>query len=222
MREASATCVDEYMATVHDWMRATLQEAQAQSMAEVQWQKWYYDQRIGAMDLKPGDLVLVKADAFKWNRKIRDMWEDEVCEVVLQMMTDIPSYEVMDQCRQSCIFHWNRLLLVVSEVGIPLCVGVCHAWDRCTSPTSVKPMFEGSESRITPWQHGGLAVTQHPVRKTSLGFINGKLWLPPWMTARASTDDRWRFQVMCSRCECLLDHIHLAEGMILLPIDAIR
>ena len=33
-------------------------------MAEAQGQKWYYDQKIGTMDLKPGDLVLVKADAF--------------------------------------------------------------------------------------------------------------------------------------------------------------
>ena len=48
------------------------------------------------MDLKPGDLVLVKADTFKGKRKIRDIWEDEACEVVHQIMTDIPSYEVMD------------------------------------------------------------------------------------------------------------------------------
>ena len=42
-REASAKCVDEYVATVHCQLRATLKEAQAQSMAEAQKQKWYYD-----------------------------------------------------------------------------------------------------------------------------------------------------------------------------------
>ena len=36
MRVASARCVDEYMATVHDQLRATLREAQAQSMAVAQ------------------------------------------------------------------------------------------------------------------------------------------------------------------------------------------
>ena len=36
MRGASTKCVDEYMATVHDQLRATLQEAQAQSMTEAQ------------------------------------------------------------------------------------------------------------------------------------------------------------------------------------------
>ena len=104
-REASAKCVDEYVATVHDWLRAILQEAQVQSTAEAQWQKWYYDWKKGAVELKPGDLVLVKADAFKGKRKIRDRWEDGACEVVHQITTDIPSYKVMDQCRQSCILH---------------------------------------------------------------------------------------------------------------------
>ena len=47
-------------------------EAQAQSMAEAQQQKWYYNQKIGTMDLKTGDLVLVTAEAFKGKRKIKD------------------------------------------------------------------------------------------------------------------------------------------------------
>ena len=52
-----------YVASVRDQLRSTLQEAQAQSTAEVCQQKRYYDRKIGAMNLKPGDLVLVKADA---------------------------------------------------------------------------------------------------------------------------------------------------------------
>ena len=36
MREASAKCVDKYMATVCDQLRAALQEAQAHSTAEAQ------------------------------------------------------------------------------------------------------------------------------------------------------------------------------------------
>ena len=59
------------------------------------------------MDLKPGDLVLVKADAFKGKRKIKERWEDKPHEVVHQIATDIPSYKVMNQHRQSCILHHN-------------------------------------------------------------------------------------------------------------------
>ena len=72
MRGTSDKCVDKYVATVHDWLRATLWEAQAQSMAEAQQQKWYYDWMIDTIELKPGNLVLVKADAFKGKWKIKD------------------------------------------------------------------------------------------------------------------------------------------------------
>ena len=98
------------------------------------------------MELKPGDLVLVKADAFKGKGKIKDTWGNEACEVVHQIVTDIPSYGVMDQCRQSFTLYQNQLLLVTSETGAPLCVGVCQAWDQCTSSTPIKPTPKGSES----------------------------------------------------------------------------
>ena len=48
-RGTSTKHVDEYIATVWDCLKATLQEAQAQSMAEVQRQKWYYYQKIGTI-----------------------------------------------------------------------------------------------------------------------------------------------------------------------------
>ena len=93
------------MATVWDQLRAALQDAQIQSMAEAQWQKWYYNQKIGAVDLKPGDVVLVKANTFQGKRMIKDRWEDKPHELVHQIVTDAPSDEVMDQCGQSCILQ---------------------------------------------------------------------------------------------------------------------
>ena len=59
------------------------------------------------MDLKPGNLVLVKADAFKGKRKIKDRWEDEPHEVLHWIAMDIPLYRVTNQCGQSCILHCN-------------------------------------------------------------------------------------------------------------------
>ena len=102
------------------------------------------------MDFKPGYLVLVKADTFQGKRKIKDMWEDKPHEVVHKITTDISSYKVMDQHRHSCVLHCNRLLLIASETGIPLCVGVYQAWDRCTNPTPVKPTPKGSDSKTMP------------------------------------------------------------------------
>ena len=127
------------------------------------------------MNLKPGDLVLVKANAFKGKRKIRDRWEEETCDMVCQIVTDVPSYKVMDQHGWSFILHQNQLLLIVPEVGVPLCIGVCHAWDRCTSPTPCKPTSKGSEDVMMPQDSSGQVVTQHLASKTSLGWINRKL-----------------------------------------------
>ena len=97
MREASTKCLDVYVASVRDRLRTALWEAQAQSTMEAHQQKWYYDRKIGTVDLKPGDLVLVKADAWKGKRKIKDRWEEETLEVVHQIMADIPSYELTNQ-----------------------------------------------------------------------------------------------------------------------------
>ena len=191
-RGACAKCVDKYMTTLWNQLRAALQEAQIQSMAEAQWQKWYYNWKIGAMDLKPDNLVLVKTDTFQWKRKIKDRWEDKLHEVVLQIATDVPSYKVTDQWGQSCILHHNQLLLIMSQAGVPLSMGVHQVWDRCTSPTQVKPTPRGSDSETTPQEDGGLTSTQHQARKTSQGWINGKLWLLPWMSARVSTEDGLR------------------------------
>ena len=70
-REASAKHVDKYIASVWDRLRMVLQEMLAQSMTEACWQKWYYDRKIAAVNLKPGDMVLVKADAFKGKGRSR-------------------------------------------------------------------------------------------------------------------------------------------------------
>ena len=118
-RGTSAKCVDEYVATVQDHLKAALQEAQVQSTAEAQRQKWYYDQKIGAVGLKPGDLILIKADAFQGNRKIMDRWEYKHHEVVHQMATDVPSYEVKDQQGNSHILHCNWLLLLHQKLAFP-------------------------------------------------------------------------------------------------------
>ena len=60
-----------------------------------------HDRKIGTVNWKPGMLVLVKADAWKGKRKIKDRWEEETWEVVCQIVADVASYEVTNQCRWS-------------------------------------------------------------------------------------------------------------------------
>ena len=52
--------------------------------------KQYYDRKIRTVNLKPDNLVLVKADTFKGKRKIKDRQEEDTWEVVNQIAKDIP------------------------------------------------------------------------------------------------------------------------------------
>ena len=189
MREASTRKVDTYVASVRNRLRSTLREARAQSTTEARRQKWYYDRKVGAVNLKPGDLVLVKADAWKGKRKIKDRWDEETWEVSQQIVADVPSHKVTNQHGWSRVLHRNRLLLVTSEVGIPLCMGTHHTWDRCTSPTPHKTTPLGSDAGLTPQVQDGKAVIRQPARKASQGWKYGKLQLGSWTSTRASTED---------------------------------
>ena len=111
------------------------------------------------MNLKPGNLVLVKVDAWKGKRKIKDRWDEETWEVLQKIVADVPSYEVMNQHGQSRVLHRNWLLLVVSQVGIPLCMGNCHTWERCTSPTPCKTTSLGGDEKMMPQKQDGKVVT---------------------------------------------------------------
>ena len=165
MREASAKSVGMYVASVRDRLRSTLQEAQAQLTVETCLQKWYYDWKIGAVNLKPGDLVLVKVDAWNRKRKIKDRWEEEAWEEVHQIVADIPSYEVMNQHAWSQVLHRNWLLLIMSEIGIPLCMDSDYTWDRCTSPTPCKTTsVRGDEKRMPQEKNGKQSPDNLPVK----------------------------------------------------------
>ena len=225
-RGTSAKHVDEYVATVWDQLLTALQDAKAQSMAEVQRQKWYYGLKIGAIGLKPGNLVLVKADTFQGRRKVKDRWEDKPYKVVHLIMADIPLYEVKDQHGHSCNLHQNWLLLMASEAGVPICVGVCQVWDRCTSPIPANPTPRGSDSKTTPQEDDGLWT--HCIRPGRLpwgGSVESYSFSHGYQPEHPL---RWRFQVMCSGSGGLhwqngwWDHMCLVERKMSQHINAIR
>ena len=151
--------MDTYVASVRDRLRSALQEVQAQSTTEACQKKWYYNRKVGAVNLKSGDLVLVKADAWKGKRKIKDRWDEETWEVSRQIATDVPSYVVTNQHGWSRVLHQNWLLLVASEVGIPLCMGDHHTWYRCTSPNPRKTISLGGDEVMMPQEQNGKADT---------------------------------------------------------------
>ena len=101
----------------------------------------------------------------------------------------MPSYKVTNQHGWSQVLHQNWLLLIMSEVGVPLCMGNHHTQDRCTSPTPHKTTSLGGDEKMMPQEQDGKVVTQRPTRKASQGCKNGKLQLGLWMSTGASTED---------------------------------
>ena len=56
--------IDEYVKALYEWLTECLQLAQESASKEAKRQKWLYDRKVGAVELHPGDRVLVHLDAF--------------------------------------------------------------------------------------------------------------------------------------------------------------
>ena len=90
---------------------------------EAQRQKRHYDRKAGAVELHPGDKVLVKLDAFRGQRrKLKNRWGDTLYTVVKCVADGIPAYEVEnDANKKRQVLHRARLLLWLAEPeGKPL------------------------------------------------------------------------------------------------------
>ena len=109
-----------------------------------------------------------------------------------QIAADIPSYKVANQHRWSQVLHQDWLSLLMSEVGIPLCMGTHHTWNRCTSPTPCKITSTGGDEKKMPQEKDGKAVTPQPISKVPWGGKMGSYSLdhgcPPGHPPRVGED----------------------------------
>ena len=72
-----------------------------------------YDCKVGAVELRPGDHVLVCLDAFRGQRrKLKNQWGDDLHMVVTHVADGIPAYVVKNNCTgKKKVVHQARLLL---------------------------------------------------------------------------------------------------------------
>ena len=87
------------------------------TILEAQRKKRHYDCKAGAVELHPGDKVLVKLDAFRGQRwKLKNWWGDALYMVVKRVADGIPEYEVKnDANKKRQVLHQARLLLWLAE-----------------------------------------------------------------------------------------------------------
>ena len=74
------------------------------------------------MELRPGDRVLVRLDAFRGQcRKLKNRWEDDIHTVIDRKADGIPVYEVKNErTGKKKVLHWAQLLLWLANYGEPV------------------------------------------------------------------------------------------------------
>ena len=80
-------------------------EAHLQTNCEAKKQKWYYDKTTSTMQLVPGDVVLMKNDAYQEKWKVKGQWSETEYVVVHQITDGIPTYEVKDEAGNVKTIH---------------------------------------------------------------------------------------------------------------------
>ena len=83
-----------YIEEVRRHFKEAYAEVHLQTNSKVDRQKWCYDRVTGTMQLMPGDLVLMKLDAFQGKRKVKDRWSEAEYVVVCQVADVVPMYKV--------------------------------------------------------------------------------------------------------------------------------
>ena len=114
--------IDEYVASLYDHLWESLAIAQDCAVKEAQRQKRLYDCKVGAVELRPGDHVLVRLDAFRGQRrKLKNRWGDDLHMVVTRMADRIPTYVVKNNRTGKKIkVHRAWLLLWLADYGEPV------------------------------------------------------------------------------------------------------
>ena len=103
------------------------------AVKEAQWQKRLYDRKVGAVELRPGDHVLVHLDAFRGQRrKLKNRWGDDLHTVVTRVADRIPAYVVKNNpTGKKKVVHRARLLLWLADYGEPV---RCNLMDISSVP----------------------------------------------------------------------------------------
>ena len=164
-------------------------EAHLQTNCEAEKQK-HYDRATSTVQLVPGDVVLMKNDAYQGKRKVKDWWSETEYVVVCQVADGVPAYEVKDEVENVKTIHHNQLFLVAALMGAitPLGAGASISEENVVRSTRVEHTSLGVENNSPEGSVDG-ADTLSPPSRVPLGWVGGVLWLLPSV---APTLTMWR------------------------------
>ena len=114
--------IDEYVANLYNRLWECLVITQDCAEKEARRQKRLYDHKVGAVELRPGDCILVSLDALQgqW-RKLKNWWGGDLHMVVARVADGIPALVVKnDHTGKKEVLHQARLLLWLADYGEPM------------------------------------------------------------------------------------------------------
>ena len=151
--DENSQTTDEYVMSLYDKLKSALASARDTAILEAQRQKQLYDCKAGAVELHPGDEVLVKLDAFRgqW-RKLKNRWGGALHTVVKCVVDGIPAYEVEnDANKKRQVLHRARLLLWLAEPeGEPLRINCISIESGLTGAELVTPLHRSVNLGMVP------------------------------------------------------------------------
>ena len=117
MRQGLTRTIDDYVLSLYERLKEALLVARDSAIMEARRQKRHYDRKAGAVELQPGDKVLVKLDAFHGQRqKLKNRWSGDLHMVVKHVADGIPTYVVKNnKTGKKQVLHCARLLLWLAE-----------------------------------------------------------------------------------------------------------
>ena len=117
MQQGLTRTIDDYVLSLYERLKEALPVARDSAIMEARWQKRHYDRKAGAVELQPGDKVLVKLDAFRGQRwKLKNRWSGDLHTVVKCVADRIPTYVVKNnKTGKKQVLHHVRLLLWLAE-----------------------------------------------------------------------------------------------------------
>ena len=140
--------IDEYVETVYRCLRKSVKIAQDSALKEALRQKHLYDRKVGATELRSGDCVLVKLDAFRgqwW--KLKNWWGSNLHTVQTRVADGVPTYVVKNvRTGKTKVLHCSRLLLWLADFREPVWMN-----RMCTSIT----LWEIPENPLQGSDDGG-------------------------------------------------------------------
>ena len=105
--QGSTRTTDDYVLSLYKRLKEALPVARDCAIMEARQQKRHYDRKARAVELQPGDKVLVKLDAFHGQRrKLKNWWSGDLHTVVKRVADRIPTYVVKnDKTGKKQVLH---------------------------------------------------------------------------------------------------------------------